>query len=135
MKFVVLTSNDTRGSLYENTLYGTRLYSEDNGNDPVELASAKIWERMQSDLEVANICKVELNGETVFQKQDDEMGWDNVDKEPIDTLKLRKHAEIKAVYGCLKSASVVVRGSDDILCGIFHKAQERTPNDDTTEVV
>lgn len=135
MKFVVLTSNDTRDSLSENTLYGTRLYSDDNGNDPVELASAKIWERMQSDLEADNIYKVELNGETVFQKQDDEMGWGNVDKEPIDTLKLRKHAEIKAAYGCLMSASVVVRGCDDIFCGIFHKAQERTPNDDTAEVV
>ena len=122
MKFVVLTSNDTRDSLYENTLYGTRLYSDDNGNDPVELASAKIWERMQSDLEADNIYKVELNGETVFQKQDGEMGWGNVDKEPIDTLKLRTHAEIKAVYGCLMSASVVVRCS-------------RTPNDDTAEVV
>ena len=135
MKFVVLTSNDTRDSLYENTLYGTRLYSDDNGNDPVELASAKIWERMQSDLEASNIYKVELNGETVFQKQDDEMGWGNVDKEPIDTLKLRTHAEIKAVYGCLMSASVVVRCSDDLFCGIFHKAQDRTPNDDTAEVV
>ena len=135
MKFVVLTSNDTRDSLYENTLFGTRLYSDENGKDPVEAASATIWERMQSDLEAANIYKVVLNGETVFQKEDGDMGWGNVDKEPIDTLKLRNHDEIKAAYGCLKSASVVVRGSDDIFCGIFHKAQERTPNDDTAEVV
>lgn len=135
MKFVVLTSNDTRDSLYENTLFGTRLYSDENGNDPVELASAKIWERMQSDLEADNIYKVELNGETVFQKEDGEMCWGKVDKENPDTLKLRTHDEIKAAYGCLTTASVVVRGSDDIFCGIFHKAQERKPNDDTAEVV
>lgn len=135
MKFVVLTSNDTRDSLYENTLFGTRLYSDENGKDPVEAASATIWERMQSDLEAYNIYKVELNGETVFQKENGEMGWGNVDKENPDTLKLRTHDEIKAAYGCLKTASVVVRGCDDIFCGIFHKAQERTPNDDTAEVV
>ena len=133
MKFVVLTSNDTRDSLSENTLFGTRLYSDENGKDPVESASATIWKRMQSDLEAYNIYKVELNGETVFQKEDGEMGWVSVDKETPDQLKLRTHDEIKAAYGCLKTASVVV--SDDIFCGIFHKAQERKPNDDTAEVV
>lgn len=135
MKFVVLRSNDTRDTLYKDTAYGTRLYSDENGVNPSAAASNTIWERMTSDLDAACIQRVELNGDVVYCRENSDMDWEAVEKESIDELKKKTHEEIKAKYGLLTHACVIVRGCDDLLCGIFHRAIEREPNSEDAEPI
>lgn len=130
MKNLVLTSNDTRDSLSEDTVYSVLLFTDQKGNDPFEKVSEKIWERMESDLEVSDIAQVKINGDVVYQEADDEMGWDEVKDTDPEQLKSLTHDEVKKTYGLLREASVVVRGCDDLYCGIFHKSYERKPNTD-----
>ena len=133
MKFVVLRSNDTRDTLYKDTAFGTRLYSDENGKDPSESASKAIWERMTDDLDATCIERVELNGEVVFSRENSDVDWEAVEKESIDELKTKTYDEIKAKYGLLTHACVIVRSCDDLLCGIFHRAIEREPNSEDAE--
>ncbi len=128
MKNLVLTSNDNRDTLSEDTVYSVLLFTDENGNDPFEKVSEKIWERMQSDLEVSNIAQVKINGDIVYQEADDEMMWDDIKDADPDQLSNLTHDEVKKTYGLLRTASVVVRGCDELYCGIFHKSYDLTPN-------
>ena len=128
MKFVVLTSNDTRSTLEEDTIYSTLLYTDENGSDPKEAASAKIWERMSDDLGVVkNIAQVKINGDIVYQIKDSDMLWDEI-KADLDEMRGLTHDDIKAKFGVITSASIVVEDYDGTYCGLFHDAQELTPN-------
>lgn len=128
MKNLVLTSNDNRDTLSKDTVYSVLLFTDEKGNDPFKAVSEKIWERMQSDLEVSDIVQVKLNGDVVYQKADDDMGWDDVKDTDPKKLKKLTHNKVKKTYGLLRTASVVVRGCDDLYCGIFHKSYDLTPN-------
>lgn len=129
MKFVVLTSNDTRSTLEEDTIYSTLLYTDENGTDPKEAASSKIWERMSADLGVVkNIAQVKINGYIVYQIHDRDMLWDEINDADLDEMRGLTHDDIKAKFGVLTSASIVVEDYDGTYCGLFHDAQELTPN-------
>ena len=128
MKNLVLTSNDNRDSLSEDTVYSVLLFTDENGKDPFEAVSKKIWERMQSDLEASGIVQVKLNHDIVYQEADDDMMWDEIKTTDLKKFKKLTHNKVKKTYGLLRTASVVVRGCDDLYCGIFHKSYDLTPN-------
>ena len=129
MKAVVLTSNDTRSTLEEDTVYSTLLYTDENGSDPKEAASEKIWERMKSDLGVLkNIAQVKINGDIVFQIKDSDMLWREINDADLGEMQGLSHDDIKATHGVIRTASIVVEDCDGTYCGIFHKAKELTPN-------
>ena len=128
MKNLVLTSNDNRDSLSEDTVFSVLLFTDENGKDPFEAVSKKIWERMQSDLEASGIVQVKLNHDIVYQEADDDMMWDEIKTTDLKKFKKLTHNKVKKTYGLLRTASVVVRGCDDLICGIFHKSYDLTPN-------
>ncbi len=128
MKNLVLTSNDNRDTLSEDTVFSVLLFTDENGKDPFEEVSKKIWERMQSDLEVSCIAQVKINGDIVYQDADGEMMWDEIKDADLDKLKTLTHDEVKKTYGLLRTASVVVRGCDELYCGIFHTSYDLKPN-------
>ena len=128
MKNLVLTSNDNRDSLSEDTVYSVLLFTDAKGKDPYKAVSEKIWERLQSDLEASCIAQVKINGSIVYQDADDEMLWDEVKDTDLDEFKTLSHDDVVKTYGLLRTASVVVRGCDEVYCGIFHKSYDIKPN-------
>ena len=132
-KYVVLTSNDSTECRTENPELGCRLYSDEDGKDPVTKASEEIWSRMQADLSKDNIVKVELNGDVVFCDENNECEWGAVGTmSDVRALQKLKHDEVVKTYGLLSSAAVLV-SDDGLYCGVFHRTHHRIPNDDTAE--